>query len=92
MGGRGTIWGAVLGTLVISYGYDLMTSVWPDGWMFLLGAVFIVVPIWLPGGLISLPGIIRAALGKLGLQWDSEIAGGAGRVNPNGECTVSRYL
>ena len=54
LGGRGTVWGAVLGTLVVSYGYDIMTTVWPDGWMFLLGLVFIVVPIWLPGGLISL--------------------------------------
>jgi urea ABC transporter permease protein UrtC len=53
-GGRATVWGAAAGAILISLLYDWITSFWPDGWMFVLGAIFIAVPLFLPGGLMSL--------------------------------------
>ena len=54
-GGRGNLWGAVFGTIIISLAYDMMTSYAADYWMFVLGAVFIAVPLGLPGGVMSIP-------------------------------------
>ena len=54
IGGRGTVWGAVLGAIVVSFLYDWITSYWPEGWKLVLGAMFIAVPLLLPGGLLSL--------------------------------------
>ena len=53
-GGRATVWGAALGAVIIGLIYDFMTSAWPEGWMYVLGAIFILVPLFLPGGLLSL--------------------------------------
>ncbi len=77
-GGRGTLWGAVWGTIAVRLLYDALTSGAPDwyvnmadsipvlggvlrtawsadSWMFVLGGLFILVPLVLPGGLMSLP-------------------------------------
>lgn len=65
-GGRGTLWGAVLGALAISQIYNVMTSEAPEYWMYVLGALFILVPLLLPGGLMSIPTLIRSALSRPG--------------------------
>lgn len=54
VGGRGTVWGAVLGAIAVALMYDWITSFWPQGWKFVLGAMFVIVPLVLPGGLLSL--------------------------------------
>gem|GEM_PF-31565 len=58
-GGRATIWGPVLGAITISVIYDRMTSFAPEYWMYVLGGLFIAVPLFFPGGLMSLPSVIR---------------------------------
>lgn len=58
LGGRATLWGAVLGAFAVNLLYDFMTSWKPEYWMYVLGGVFILVPLALPGGLMSLPGIV----------------------------------
>jgi urea transport system permease protein len=58
VGGRGTIWGAVIGTVFVSLVYEYMTSVAPAYWYFVLGGLFVLVPLLLPGGVISLPQVI----------------------------------
>lgn len=58
VGGRGTIWGAVLGSVAVGLLYEKLTSSWPAAWMYVLGGTFIAVPLWLPGGLLSLPGLL----------------------------------
>jgi urea transport system permease protein len=63
-GGRGTLWGAVMGAIVVSLLYVWMTSFAADYWMFVLGAMFIAVPLGLPGGLASVPGMVRKAFGE----------------------------
>ncbi|MEO0514240.1 MAG: urea ABC transporter permease subunit UrtB [Planctomycetota bacterium] len=65
-GGRGTLWGAVLGALAISQIYNVMTSEAPEYWMYVLGALFILVPLLLPGGLMSVPTLVGNALSRSG--------------------------
>ncbi len=55
IGGRGTIWGAVLGAIGVSMLYSWMTTNYPEYWMFALGGLFVLVPLLLPGGIMSLP-------------------------------------
>ncbi len=61
LGGRGCLWGAVIGALVVNYGYSVMTSDIPRAWPFVEGGMFIAVVLLFPGGLAGL-------WGKLELQ------------------------
>ncbi len=54
VGGRGTLWGAVIGALLVNYGYNFLTSRIPEYWMFVLAAVFLGIVLLLPGGIASL--------------------------------------
>ena len=54
VGGRGSLWGAVTGALVVNYGYNFLTSRYPDYWMFVLAAVFLLIVLLAPGGIASL--------------------------------------
>ncbi len=75
VGGRGTVWGAVLGAIVVGLAYDWITSFWPQGWKFMLGAMFIAVPLLLPGGLLSLGEKIRGMLAVKNKDDDAELDG-----------------
>jgi urea transport system permease protein len=54
VGGRGTLAGAVLGAIVVNFGKTLFTSALPELWLFALGALFILVTLLLPGGILGL--------------------------------------
>ncbi|MGB0867447.1 MAG: urea ABC transporter permease subunit UrtC, partial [Granulosicoccaceae bacterium] len=54
VGGRGTLYGAVLGAVFVNYGKTVLTGVMPDSWLFVLGALFVLVTLYLPQGLVSL--------------------------------------
>ncbi len=51
VGGRGTLYGAVVGALLVNYAKTRFTALMPDSWLFMLGALFVVVTIFLPQGL-----------------------------------------
>jgi urea transport system permease protein len=53
-GGRGTLWGAALGAVVINGAKSWLTGVMPDAWLFMLGGLFIVVTLFMPKGLAGL--------------------------------------
>jgi urea transport system permease protein len=53
-GGRGTLWGAALGAIVVNAAKSWFTGVLPDAWLFALGALFIVVTVFMPKGLAGL--------------------------------------
>jgi urea transport system permease protein len=53
-GGRGTLWGAALGAVVINAAKSWLTGVMPDAWLFMLGGLFIVVTLFMPKGLAGL--------------------------------------
>jgi urea transport system permease protein len=56
VGGRGTLVGAVLGAVVVNLGKTILTGALPEIWLFALGALFIVVTLLLPGGILGLLG------------------------------------
>jgi urea transport system permease protein len=53
LGGRGTLSGAIIGSLLISYLLSWLTSAMPDYWQFVLGALFIKVTLFFPGGIVG---------------------------------------
>ena len=55
VGGRGTLLGPILGAIVINALKSWATKEFPDYWLIILGGLFILVVLFLPGGLVSLP-------------------------------------
>jgi urea transport system permease protein len=53
-GGRGTLWGAALGAIVINAAKSWFTGVLPEAWLFVLGGLFIFVTLFMPKGLAGL--------------------------------------
>jgi urea transport system permease protein len=54
IGGRGTLYGAIAGAVVVNYAKTYLTGSFPDIWLYALGALFVVVPLFLPRGIIGL--------------------------------------
>lgn len=54
VGGRGTLWGAVLGAILVSWARTRFSESRPDDWVYLQGLLFIVVVGFLPGGVAGL--------------------------------------
>ena len=54
VGGRGTLWGAVLGAVLVNLAKTWFTAALPEYWLFGLGALFILVTLLLPRGLAGL--------------------------------------
>ena len=54
IGGRGTLYGAVLGAGLVNYAKTVFTAAMPEVWLFALGALFVVVTLYLPRGIIGL--------------------------------------
>ena len=51
MGGRGTLYGAIIGAVLVNYAKTWFTGVLPDAWLFMLGALFVVTTLYLPQGI-----------------------------------------
>ena len=58
IGGRGTLYGAAAGAILVNYLKTYFTAALPELWLYALGAIFIGVTIFLPRGLA---GLVRAA-------------------------------
>jgi urea transport system permease protein len=53
VGGRATLIGAVIGTLLVNFGSSGLSEKFPEVWSFLLGGMFLVVVMFLPDGLVG---------------------------------------
>jgi urea transport system permease protein len=53
VGGRGTLVGAVLGAVLVSGFKSWFTGVLPEMWLFALGALFVLVTLFLPRGIVG---------------------------------------
>jgi len=60
VGGRGTLYGAMLGGVLINLLKTWLTGAAPELWLFVLGALFIVATLILPQGVVGLVGQLRA--------------------------------
>ena len=59
VGGRGTLYGAALGAVLVNFGKTYLTGVLPDVWLFVLGALFILVTVAMRNGIVGLVKKIR---------------------------------
>lgn len=54
VGGRGTLYGAVAGAVLVNCAKTYLTGAFPEVWLFLLGALFVLVTLFLPRGIVGL--------------------------------------
>lgn len=54
VGGRGSLIGAILGTLVVNFGKDWISSAFPELWLYVVGAAFILVVTLAPTGIVGI--------------------------------------
>ncbi|HUF97619.1 MAG TPA: urea ABC transporter permease subunit UrtC [Ilumatobacter sp.] len=54
LGGRASLFGPALGAIAVGYGRSTLSERYPTKWTYFLGALFIVVVLFLPGGVASL--------------------------------------
>ena len=62
LGGRASLFGPALGAIAVGYGRSTLSERYPTQWTYFLGALFIVVILFLPGGVSSLWPKIRSRL------------------------------
>jgi urea transport system permease protein len=53
VGGRGTLVGALVGAGIVNGAKSYFTVAWPGIWLFFLGALFVVVTVFLPKGVMG---------------------------------------
>ena len=56
LGGRGTLYGAIIGALIVNYAKTWFTGAFPEIWLFMLGGLFVVATMYLPRGVVGLVG------------------------------------
>ena len=54
IGGRGFLYGAVIGAILVNYGKTYFTGAFPEIWLFMLGGLFVVSTLFLPRGVVGL--------------------------------------
>lgn len=54
VGGRASLYGAVIGALIVNYAKSYFTVEFPDVWLFALGGLFVLVTLLLPQGVVGL--------------------------------------
>ena len=69
VGGRASLFGAIIGSLLVNFGKTYFSESFPELWLFLIGSLFIGVVMVFPNGLMGLDLVraakrVRAALAK----------------------------
>lgn len=54
IGGRGTLYGAIIGAFIVNYASTYFTSALPEVWLYALGGLFVVSTLYLPKGVVGL--------------------------------------
>ena len=83
LGGRASLFGPVLGAIAVGYGRSTLSEKFPTQWTYFQGALFIVVILFLPGGVASL-------WPKLKSLWPSSSSAKAPSVDVDRASTESR--
>lgn len=77
VGGKGTLVGPILGALGVNAMKTIASENFPELWSYFIGILFVVVILWLPGGLISLkelPARLKKRFGRRSAEDDLEEA------------------
>src|SRR3954470_1236962 len=62
VGGRGTLIGPIIGAIAVNALKSWATHAYPEYWLIFLGGMFMLVVLFLPGGIVSVPGLLRGAI------------------------------
>jgi urea transport system permease protein len=54
IGGRSTLFGAILGSALVNFAKTQFTGMFPEFWLFVLGALFVLVTLFLPRGVVGI--------------------------------------
>ena len=60
IGGRGSLYGAIVGAIFISFASTYFTSALPEVWLYALGALFVLSTLYLPKGIVGIFATIKA--------------------------------
>jgi urea transport system permease protein len=72
-GGRGTLWGALVGAISINWLRSILTGTYPRVWPIILGALFVGVIMLFPRGLIGLGTDLRRLVARRSVLEGAEI-------------------
>lgn len=64
LGGRGTLYGAIIGAVIVNYAKTYFTGEFPDLWLFFLGGLFVVSTLFLPKGVVGVVAQIKASVDR----------------------------
>ncbi|UTJ07452.1 urea ABC transporter permease subunit UrtC [Arcobacter roscoffensis] len=64
IGGRGTLYGAIIGAIVVSFASTYFTSALPEIWLYALGALFVISTLYLPKGVVGVFAQLSSKLKK----------------------------
>ncbi len=87
VGGRGTLYGAIIGAIAVNWAKTGLSEHFASGWLYFQGALFVLVIVYAPGGLVGLWRKGRDAVvgrrrdGANRTGW-SRRTGGTGRTGP----------
>jgi len=62
VGGRGSLVGPIIGAVLVNFAKTVFTGAFPELWLFALGALFILVTLFLPRGLVGFWAQLRTRL------------------------------
>lgn len=68
LGGTGRLYGAVIGTALFMVVHHVAASVDPFNWLFVIGALVLLVVFFVPRGLVGLPGLLLKRFGRIGVS------------------------
>jgi urea transport system permease protein len=66
VGGRGTLVGPLLGAALVNGAKSWFTVTFPEYWLYFLGALFVLVTLFLPQGVVGLLGKLKGRTGRKG--------------------------
>ncbi|MEP1554201.1 MAG: urea ABC transporter permease subunit UrtC [Paraglaciecola sp.] len=64
VGGRNSLYGAIIGAVLVSYAKTRFTAIMPEAWLFALGGLFVLVTLLLPKGIAGLIPSIKQKFAK----------------------------
>src|SRR5574344_311614 len=62
VGGRASLYGAIIGAILVNYAKTVFTGVFPEGWLYALGLIFVLVTLFLPKGVMGIFEQIKAKI------------------------------
>jgi urea transport system permease protein len=66
LGGRGTLYAAALGAVIVNFAKSYFTGAIPDFWLYALGALFVFVTLFMPKGIV---GTLKEYVDRGRLAW-----------------------